>query len=110
MAPPAAPSVLRGQVWWVDIPDVGEKPAVIVSNNSRNVKLQDVLVARISTSPKPPLPTVIPTHAKNDPINGSVLCDDILPIDKAALRRPAGALCFNTMQAVDDGIRAALRL
>lgn len=106
---PAAP--LRGQVFEYELPGVGRKPFVIVSNNQRNRALRDVLGARITTADKPALPTVIDLGRPDFPLVGRVLCDDVLPIPKDRLANaPMGALTPRTMSRVDDGLRVALAL
>lgn len=102
--------LLRGNVYWATFNDkVGEKPWLVVSNNQRNARLHSALVARITTSRKPPLDTVVElTHA--DPLVGRVLCDDIDVLYEDEPHRPAGALSPATMRSVNEALRIALGL
>jgi mRNA interferase MazF len=102
----------RGQVVWVELPDVdGRKPYLVVSNNQRNRNLDDVLGVRITTTRKPAHLTSVVTLSPDDhPLVGSVLCDDIYPVFKEEIRGMWGAVTQNTMRRVEDGLRAALGL
>ena len=100
---------LRGQAWFVDIPRVGEKPVVIVSNNARNRALQTVLAVRVTTAPKPAMRTIIELSGE-DPLVGRAMCDDILMIPKSRLKRRAGALARPSMAKIARGLKAALAL
>lgn len=53
-----------------------EKLYVVVSNNGRNRSLDTALAARITTSRKPDISSIIPIQP-GEPVHGSVLCDDI---------------------------------
>lgn len=103
------PTPLRGQVWWVDIPRVGRKPLLVVSNNNRNRALPSVLVVRITTAPKPEVPSVVCLPA-GEAVTGSVLCDDILVVPKNRLEKQAGGVSAGAMKRVGDGLRVALAL
>lgn len=54
----------------------GEKPYVIVSNNARNRALPIYLAVRITTSPKPLLPSIIELAPEDPVVAGRALCDD----------------------------------
>jgi len=99
----------RGRVVWFRLGDAGRKPAVVVSNNHRNRALGSALTARITSSPKPPLPSVVPLSAA-DPVAGRVLCDDLLEVYADEVLDDGGALSRSTMHLVDDGLRHALGL
>lgn len=88
-------------------PQLGEKPVLVVSNNQRNAALSDVLVARITSTPRPALPTIVTLEAGDTP-DGSVLCDDIFPAYRDELWRHLGALQPGTMRRVDQALRIAL--
>jgi len=100
---------LRGQVYDVDLPGIGRKPLLIVSNNQRNQRLGDVLVVRITTAPRPPLPTIIELAPGDRPLVGRILCDDIFVLPKDRLAgRTKGALTPSTMRRVEHGLAQAL--
>lgn len=82
---------LRGEVYWVSLDDsIGSeiktgRPAVVVSANGLNEKLNTVIVAFLSTSS-----FAAPTHpsvVSPDGIRSRVLCEQIRAIDKTRLVR-----------------------
>ena len=102
---------VRGRVYGAIIrEDLGEKYYLVVSNNRRNRALADVLVVRLTTSPKPALPTIVDMVAADAPLVGRVLCDDIEALYKDEITREIGALSVGTMRRVDSGLAAALSL
>ena len=99
---------LRGRVYWADL-GYGRKPWLVVSNNRRNARLDDCLVARISTTSKPPDEPTVVGLTSEDQLAGWVLCDDVTTAFRDELTE-AGALTRATMERVNDGLRAALAL
>ncbi|WP_061296337.1 type II toxin-antitoxin system PemK/MazF family toxin [Herbidospora cretacea] len=101
---------LRGRVFMADLgEDYGEKPYVIVSNNARNRALPSYLAVRITTSAKPPLPSIVELTPE-DPLTGRALCDDIVILFEEDLQRDLGGLTLQTMMRVGQGLRHALAL
>lgn len=99
---------VRGRVYLADA-GAGRKPWVVVSNNRRNARLQDCLAARMTTSPKPRVPSIVELTPA-DPQVGRVLCDDIVNLYRNELEEDRGALSRETMARVAAGLRAALSL
>ncbi|MPZ60228.1 MAG: type II toxin-antitoxin system PemK/MazF family toxin [Propionibacteriales bacterium] len=86
------------------------KPWLVVSNNARNRSgLGTVLGVRITTSPKPPLDSIVELP-HGEPVAGRVLCDDITYFYVDELEELIGALTPSTMMLVDNGLRTALAL
>jgi mRNA interferase MazF len=100
-------SLVRGRVIWFELGDLGPKPAVVVSNNSRNRALRSALVARITTTPKQPLASIVEL-GQADPLTGRVLCDDLIEVYSDEVTRDGGALSPATMRAVGIGLKHAL--
>ncbi|MGI5283546.1 type II toxin-antitoxin system PemK/MazF family toxin [Nonomuraea polychroma] len=101
---------LRGRVYMADLgEEYGEKPYVIVSNNARNRALPSHLAVRITTSAKPPLPSIIELTAE-DSVVGRALCDDIVILFPEDLRRELGGLSLQTMMRIGQGLRHALAI
>ena len=99
----------RGQVVLATIGLSEPKRLVVVSNNRRNRALQSVLAARLTTSPKPTLPSIV-ALAHDDPMTGHVCCDDIIEVFDDEIVRLLGALAPGTMARVGAGLAAALDL
>lgn len=98
----------RGQVVRADIGLAEPKLFVVVSNNRRNGQLGDVLAARLTTSPKPPIPSIV--ELTNETLTGRVVCDDIVALYQDEIRGVVAALSPLTMGAIDRGLAAALGL
>lgn len=99
---------VRGRVYLADLGN-GDKPFLVVSNNARNTKLDDCLVVRITTSPKPDIASIVPLGS-GDPLVGRVLCDDIVAVFRDELKRDVGALSVPTMSQVAVALRFALSI
>lgn len=98
----------RGQIYFFDL-GYGDKPFLVVSNNARNRHLKSALVARITTTSKPDRDSIV-TLSHEDPLVGSVLCDDIETLYEEEELRPAGAVTLGTMMKVDKGLKVAFAL
>jgi mRNA interferase MazF len=102
--------LVRGRVYAAKLSHVGaEKFFLVVSNNRRNAGLPQVLAARLTTTPKPNLPSIVQL-AHPEVFVGTVLCDDITEIYEDEVRRDLGALSPTAMQSVGQGLTAALGL
>lgn len=103
-------AALRGQIFWFDMGH-GETAWVVVSNNVRNRNLNTVLAARVTTTPRPGIPTAVPLRAA-DPLVGSILADDLIQLfdDEIAGSRPAGSLSPATVVKLDKALAIALGL
>ncbi len=99
---------MRGQVYRVDVGH-GPKPWVVVSNNLRNRQLDDVLAARISTTPEVELPTIVRLEPA-DPLAGVVLADEVEPLFRDELTTPLGALSPGTIIKLNQALKIALAL
>jgi mRNA interferase MazF len=82
---------------------------VVVSNNRRNKNLGQVLAARLTTTAKPPIPSIVPL-SHDDHLVGSVVCDDIMEIYQDEVQGIVGALSPASIRAMNDGLKAALDL
>lgn len=103
-------AITRGRVYGAEVEDRGEKYYLAVSNNRRNARLTTFLAVRMTTTPKPPLPTIVELDQSDAPWTGRVSCDDIEKIYVDEVTRDYGALAPATMQRIDDALRAALAL
>jgi mRNA interferase MazF len=102
----------RGQVYWLDIPGIGRKPWLVVSNNAinRNPALEQVIAVRITTTVRDRhLPTVVPLGSQ-EPLTGCVLAGTVMQLRRRWFMAPAGALSGPTMRAVDQALKEVLSL
>ncbi len=103
-------TAIRGRIYGAEIGDRGEKYYLAVSNNRRNSALSTFLAVRLTTTPKPPLPSIVHLTDADAPWIGAVLCDDIERVYRDEVTRDCGALPPHTMHRVDESLRAALAL
>lgn len=101
--------ISRGQVVRADVGLDEPKLFVVVSNNRRNRSLPQVLAARLTTSLKPNIPSVVRLQHPEVFI-GCVVCDDIVEVYEDEVVDVLGALSRAVMGLVDLGLVAALDL
>jgi mRNA interferase MazF len=99
----------QGQVIQADLGLREPKLFVVVSNDRRNRQLRQVLAARLTTSPKPDIPSVVQL-AHHEAFNGYVVCDDIVEVYRDEVVSVAGALLPRAVHEVNAGLAAALGL
>lgn len=87
-----------------------DKFFLVVSNNTRNRHLDSALVVRFTTTPKPPLPSIVTVPDHEILPGGRIVCDDIYELFDDEVKSDVGALSAPTMAAVGDGLKAALAL
>lgn len=101
-------TLVRGHVYLVDLGlQDGPKPMLVVSNNTRNSQLPEMLAVRITTTPKPAMPSIVEIPP-GEPQVGRLLCDRITVIYEDEVRKDIGALSPSTMKAVEAGLGHAL--
>lgn len=101
--------LLRGLVVRADTGLDEPKLYVVVSNNRRNRFLGSVLAVRLTTSAKPPLPSVVEL-GRTEPFVGRAVCDDIVELYEDEILATLGAVSPPTLAAIGNGLRAALDL
>lgn len=101
----------RGEVWAANIPGGPdeEKYYLVVSNNQRNRALGTALAARITSSNKPDLESIVTIPAK-ECVEGRVLCDDIYELWEEDARAKLGALSPRVMDLVNPALMAAFAI
>jgi mRNA interferase MazF len=106
--------MLRGSVWWVDFePSTGSeikkvRPAVIVSNDHANNRLDRVVVVPVTgnTSRIYPGEAVVVIGEKQN----KAMTDQIMAADKSRLKNKLCVLSIADMQRIDNAIRIHLGL
>lgn len=103
-------SLTRGQVYWATVGGQ-RKPWLVVSNDARNRALGTCLAARLTTSAKPKLASIVELDPADAPLIGRVLCDDLAELKPHADRMALlASLTPATMARVNDGLKVALAL
>jgi mRNA interferase MazF len=95
----------RGQVYRCDL-GYGLKPWLVVSNNSRNRLLSDVIAIRLTTTARD-LPTWVKL-SQADPLTGYANADCIEQLGKDELGEYLGALTPASMRNVNQALAIAL--
>jgi len=106
-------SFRRGAVWFVEIPGVGDKPALIVSWQPIQQALSAAIVARItSVEKKRSLPTAVQLDVGEGGLKqpGYALCHDLMTLEREVFRRYSGTLAPARLLEVEDALRQALDL
>jgi len=100
--------LVRGRVYGAKLEHFPtEKYYLVVSNNSRNRKLDTALAVRLTTTRKPPMDSIVPL-SRSEAFTGNVLCDDIVELWQDEITRDLGAMSPGAMQQVNAGLAAAL--
>lgn len=97
----------RGQVYRCDL-GYGLEPWLVVSNNSRNRLLSDVIAIRLTTTARD-LPTWVKLSPA-DPLTGYANADCIEQLAKDDLGEYLGALAPASMRSVNQALAIALAL
>jgi mRNA interferase MazF len=100
--------MLRGRIYRARLARIGEdKFFLVVSNNRRNRAFEQVLAARLATTPpKHERPAMVPLGS-GEVMTGWVSCDDIETIYDDEVRADVGAITAQAMRRVETGLRAA---
>jgi mRNA interferase MazF len=106
--------MLRGSVWWVDFePSTGSeikkvRPAIIVSNDYANDRLDRVVVVPVTgnTSRIYPGEAVVTIGEKQN----KAMTDQIMAADKSRLKNKVCVVSASDMQKIDHAIRTHLGL
>ncbi len=98
---------LRGQVYRCDL-GYGLKPWLVISNNSRNRLLSDVIAIRLTTTTRE-LPTWVKL-SPTDPLTAYANADCIEQLGKDELGEYLGALSPQSMRKVNQALMIALAL
>lgn len=97
----------RGQVYRCDL-GYGLRPWLVVSNNTRNRLLSDVIAIRLTTTARD-LPTWVRLSSA-DPLTGYANADCIEQLAKDELGEYLGALSPPSMRGVNQALAIALAL
>jgi len=103
---------LRGEVWDVRFPSVGQHPAVILSINQLNARLGHVAVVPITGTPGPAL-THIPLGTDAGLTRYDESYADITtaqPVAKTRCRHRRGLLATSELKRLEDQLRIYLGL
>jgi mRNA interferase MazF len=102
--------VNRGDVFDADLPEFGIRPVLVVTRQIAIPVLSAITVAFVTSTVRG-IPSEVPLNSEHGLDHGSVAnCDNLITIEKAALRRRRGALAFEDAKRLDGALRFALQL
>ena len=98
----------RGEMWWIEEPDIGRRPGLVLTRDSAIDVLTWVLVAPATRTIRD-----IPTEVSLDPDDGvpwpcAVTLDNIRPVRRALLVERITLLDQTLMQRVCSALRVAV--
>lgn len=98
----------RGEVWWLEDPDGGRRPAVVLTRDAAIPVLSWLLVAPVTRTVRG-----IPTEVALDADDGmaqpcAVTLDNVRPVRAALLTTRITTLAPDRMREVCDALRAAV--
>jgi mRNA interferase MazF len=101
--------MMRGRIYRAHLAHLGEeKFFLVVSNNRRNRAFEQVLAARLTTTPpKAERPAMVPLGPE-EIMTGWISCDDIETIYDDEVRADVGAVTAPALRRIEAGLRAAL--
>lgn len=108
------PKYERGQIYYVTkAPQVGSemmsgRPAIIISNNRVNSKLNSIEVVFLTTRSKCQAPEHIIIHSSN--AMSTTICEQITTIDKSRLREYIGTCTPEEMKLIDVALLSSIGL
>jgi mRNA interferase MazF len=103
-------NLVRGAVIDIEFPDIGRRPAVVVTRNTLIPLLSSVTVARVTSTVRG-LRTEVglgPAHGLDH--DSVVNCTDVFTVPKAAVARARGSLGPVELRRLDQALRIALEL
>lgn len=106
--------VQKGEIWHIEQGDTtptgteiwGNRPAIIVSNNSTNAKAGFVNVVYLTTANKREMPYHIKVISGGK--HATALCEQIVPVDKSRIGFYIGKITDEEMLAVDKALLFSL--
>jgi mRNA interferase MazF len=109
--------ILRGDVYFANLDPIigseqgGSRPVLVLQNNTGNHFSPTVIVAAVTSKPKPHLPTHLPISCIPELGDGSVvLLEQLRTIDKSRLQRHLGTISHATMRIIDDALAVSLAM
>ena len=109
--------VTRGDVVWVNFPQgngsvqSGIRPAIVVSNDKNNRYSPNVTVVPVTSKSKKYLPTHVFVGTQGGLSRAStVLCEEIMPVDKKRITGYIGRIPFNSMHQIETAIKIQIAL
>ncbi len=100
---------LRGEVWWVEPPEIGRRPMVVLSRDEAITRTRRVIAAPCTTNARG-LPTEVPLEPGEDPVPqvSVVSLDSVQNVPVGSLVERLGRLSDDRMRQVCAALAAAV--
>lgn len=104
----------RGDIYWVDLnPTRGSeinklRPCVLIGATPINQARHTVVVIPLSTAAQARPPITISVSCLGKQV--TAICDQIRSVDKSRIKKPAGHLSIEDLDALEEGLRQVLSL
>jgi mRNA interferase MazF len=99
--------VNRGEVWWVEHPEAGRRPACVVTRQAAIPVLSSVLVAPATRTVRGIPTEVVLTREDGMPADCALALDSITTVPRALLTRRVTTLADSKMDELCGALRAA---
>jgi mRNA interferase MazF len=99
--------VNRGEVWWVEHPDAGRRPACVLTRQAAIPVLSSVLVAPATRTVRGIPTEVTLTRADGMPDDCALSFDNLTTVPKSLLTRRITSVPDARLAALCDALRAA---
>ena len=106
----------RGEIYYAKLPGTvgseqnGERPVLIIQNNTGNFYSSTTIVAAITSKLKSNMPTHVYLNNKCLPINSLALLEQLRTIDKRRLSKYLGKLSKEEMETIDTALAISVGL
>ncbi len=100
---------VRGELWWCELPQIGQRPVVVLSRNAAIPRLRRALIAPCTTTIRG-LPSEVVLDPGDDPIprHSAVNLDSVESVSVATLVTRLGRLADSRMREICDALRVAV--
>lgn len=100
---------MRGDLWWCELPEIGRRPAVVLSRDSAIPRLRRALVAPCTTTVRG-LPSEVVLEPGEDPVTqpSAVNLDSVESVSIAVLVERLGRLSDERMREVCQALEVAV--
>ena len=99
----------RGEVWWCELPEISQRPVVVLTRDVAIPRLRRALIAPCTTNIRG-LPSEVVLESNNDPIplTSAVNLDSIESVSVGALTHRLGRLSDERMRQVCSALKVAV--
>lgn len=107
--------IRRGEIYWTNLEGHGSeqrgwRPVVVIQNNIGNKYSPTTIVALVTSEMKKYIPTHLGINIDDLPKSSTILCEQIMTIDKSRLGRRIGRLPSYLVDQLNEKLMISLGL